>query len=1128
MDSSNLDIGTVLRDPDFQGLSTIEKRKFLLDADPDFRNLPVGEQSKFIISLTPSSGQIPPENPSAFDYKGIGGPVTGIALKAVPQLYQDIKEQVTPTPESLAGPVGTPLRAVVDTTQFVRRALTEPAGQAAEEFAGSAVPFPAAKFGQELGQKKYVEAATTAALSVAELAGLGKLGKVNEAQGIRPKIEPVVANESLGQALQSYLERFKTNIGTEIGKHVDNMIAAVDDPVRNPGGAIDATSKIQALQKGFQEYSHTVTDMNLKPSPVIAKVVEEAIQRPRWTMAEAKDVRTAVLDMQRQAPSRMKGALGDFVGELTTDMRKAADRAGVASDFDFYNKLTKQKAYVQDQFLDSVLNANSGTDAMGLLTSSKEGPIKINYDALRAYGVDPKVVTGAINLSKGLTGKANFLSRWVMRSTGGHAAIALGLPYAAGWFGVEMAQALRGKAGVPVENPTVLEGQKIAQSRIPSAPTPVSTPSEVPVEPFTPSALPGAKRQPMLPAIPTAEAVPEAAPEPVKPPPPPSRLVQEASRRLALNKLKNALNKNEPLSPDQTEFLKSKGVDPEKAGALGAAHRVIQGELAKLTGKEAKATPKQGSPIPPVPKAKPPEGGEPPAGAASPSTPPITPPATPPPAASALETPKAEPESRLKTQPAAPQKAWGMSREDFSAKPPKGFVFDQNLPHEADVHSNAGKITVGPKFFDLPPEARKAAVMHEIGHELSDLMLADGSAFELADRGAFGPKRPDGSIEGINGARTPGENVAEAYSLIQTEPEWLKKNYPDAYRTISARIGKGAKPKASTPSAITQAAGEVPRMAAPATVEQVSSRIQAEKPWESHPAEEGIARKAVGRGNDLTFRVVRNPEEANAILDSLKAGNPAAGFRAASVVDGHALSAKAPKIASAIKKGAVPFFTSPYPSASSFYRGGADLFLAIEHDPKGLIYKSSRAGSTQGASYSATFPDAEHVIDARSVKSVSVLSPEQVQRIAEHEKAFEAGTRKGYFKGSYKDVDPELAKANVEASRNLEARRASLGRPFIEEPITLDNGLSVKKGDRVRFKGGATGTLSSTREFTPEQQAAYHGGERRAFEVTKATGTLPENFEGQGQSSARLNQYAGNIEAVWDKTTKRWITPRPD
>jgi hypothetical protein len=486
------------------------------------------------------------------------------------------------------------------------------------------------------------EEAETAAHGAGGLAGYAAQATLLGRQGERAPVEkvtnpePVVINEQLGQAMQAYLDKANTAIGKEIGKHVDNIAAAVDDPVRNPVPPIDATSKVQALKEGFEAYDKTLTDMNLKPDQAIKKTVEEAIQSPRWSWAQAKDVRTALMDMQRKAGTRMSAAVNKAIGELTSDLRNTAKNAGVEADFDAYNTLAKQRAYIKEQFLNNVLNASSGTDVMSALTGSKEGPVKINLPALKAYGIDPRVVTDAIQFSKRLGGKGGWLGGWAPRSVGAHAAMALGVPYAVGWFGTDLVQQAMRRAGTAPTGPTetaVVAGQRIAQGRMPIPPSEVATPKEVPVEPFTPSAIAPsgspARRPLALPPVPIAEAAPEAPVVAPEPPPPPTKLVQEASRRLALNKLKNALNKNEPLSSDQTEWLKSKGVDLDKQGALGAAHRVIQGELAKLTGKGVKA--KEG-PIPPVPKAKPPEEG----GAA-----PVT--QSTPPAASTLKTPVEQP-----------------------------------------------------------------------------------------------------------------------------------------------------------------------------------------------------------------------------------------------------------------------------------------------------------------------------------------------------------------------------------------------------------------------------------------------------------------------------------------------------
>ncbi len=151
--------------------------------------------------------------------------------------------------------------------------------------------------------------------------------------------------------------------------------------------------------------------------------------------------------------------------------------------------------------------------------------------------------------------------------------------------------------------------------------------------------------------------------------------------------------------------------------------------------------------------------------------------------------------------------------------------------------------------------------------------------------------------------------------------------------------------------------------------------------------------------------------------------------------------------------------------------------LAIEHDPSGLIYESSRAGKTQGSAYSALFPDSEHVIDANSIKNVSVLSPEQVSRLADHQKFFQSQVVNGAYKNTFKDRDPDLVSANMEEARNLRAPKQSLNRPFVEAPVDIGNGLYVKQGDRVKLSNGTTGVLSGYQDLSkmdPEKRASYH------------------------------------------------------
>lgn len=141
MASSDLDVGAVLRDPDFIGLSTIEKRKFLLDVDPDFSGLPVEEQSKFIISLGgAAAGSIPPPEKSTLrkvaEAPVIAAAGLGQALLDIPEMAYEIAGAAARPPETTGekaamalGPLGVPLkRLVLDPMQATAEAARQKTG----------------------------------------------------------------------------------------------------------------------------------------------------------------------------------------------------------------------------------------------------------------------------------------------------------------------------------------------------------------------------------------------------------------------------------------------------------------------------------------------------------------------------------------------------------------------------------------------------------------------------------------------------------------------------------------------------------------------------------------------------------------------------------------------------------------------------------------------------------------------------------------------------------------------------------------------------------------------------------------------------------------------------------------
>ena len=112
--------------------------------------------------------------------------------------------------------------------------------------------------------------------------------------------------------------------------------------------------------------------------------------------------------------------------------------------------------------------------------------------------------------------------------------------------------------------------------------------------------------------------------------------------------------------------------------------------------------------------------------------------------------------------------------------------FDPNSRHEADVRHDF--IYLGKKFFLLPDDgAKKHVLYHEYGHfkELDMEALKDMHFWDLVQKqDAFGKIRDDGSIDGINHQRTPGENVVEAYACLIDDGQWLKERYPLAYKYV--------------------------------------------------------------------------------------------------------------------------------------------------------------------------------------------------------------------------------------------------------------------------------------------------------------------------------------------------------
>ena len=299
--------------------------------------------------------------------------------------------------------------------------------------------------------------------------------------------------------------------------------------------------------------------------------------------------------------------------------------------------------------------------------------------------------------------------------------------------------------------------------------------------------------------------------------------------------------------------------------------------------------------------------------------------------------------------------------------------------------------------------------------------------------------------------------------------------------------------------------------------QKVQFRIEQEKPWMEHGLEETPATKAIERGNILLYRYVRNAEEIEDLLYATRVGRPSLGFREATHIDGHSLARKSRKIAAFYKKhpNGVAVFGSPLPTVAAGYGDyfGPGALIAVELPPEAIIYKSSALDWNSGSA-AATFPDSEIIFDGRQAKKVSFLSPEQTARTKEYYDFFDSQRKSGYFRGVYKDRDPALVAANLVQVPNLLPLKTSLGRPFLEAPITLPNGLQVKKGLRVKLANGATTVLNGYRSGKP---------------LWEGQNPFPPRLEGSAFKGEKptpgynLNIPLEDVVAVWDKENRRWV-----
>ncbi len=135
-------------------------------------------------------------------------------------------------------------------------------------------------------------------------------------------------------------------------------------------------------------------------------------------------------------------------------------------------------------------------------------------------------------------------------------------------------------------------------------------------------------------------------------------------------------------------------------------------------------------------------------------------------------------------EPAVPEvtRLGQITKEEFIANPPEGFVYDATLRTGLLAHRGTDKTTVGDAFFKLPPEERLSLLHHEEGHDLMRNFNRDW-------KDVLEPIRKDPETKlGANSrwdnpfglSELPEELVADAYaSLWQGSTKWFEDpNFP--------------------------------------------------------------------------------------------------------------------------------------------------------------------------------------------------------------------------------------------------------------------------------------------------------------------------------------------------------------
>jgi hypothetical protein len=345
-----------------------------------------------------------------------------------------------------------------------------------------------------------------------------KGGKVKPEQLTIPQQKDII-----GRVSREAILKADNALREEVGTHVENYLKAVDDPQRNPNGAIEAKDTISKLQDVWNEYVSTYTPgLGIKPPAAFQQVVNEAMQSPRWTARQATQIRSTIGEIAGESKiPRLKAIAGQVYDTLTNQLREEAKKAGVLDDFNTYNELHKKRMTMHDTLLKGMKGQESGESVLGRLRG-KEGYLRNTVlPSLKEYGLDTKSIEDALDATaKG--SKPKRIHEWMLRYAGGAALHAVtGLPWmvgaaATGLTAEGLEAAKTGKVDIPI-TPSFKRGQQLVRESITPGRTPVSEPSSIPERP--PETPRTQKALPPIPQVrsetPKVEVKPEPKPAPV-------------------------------------------------------------------------------------------------------------------------------------------------------------------------------------------------------------------------------------------------------------------------------------------------------------------------------------------------------------------------------------------------------------------------------------------------------------------------------------------------------------------------------------------------------------------------------------------------------------------------------------